>query len=67
METSVIDEVLRPVKELHTYHRTVFLGTAYIQQRLLMRWVIIMHKVVFKGSAAPLALLFTLVSMSFLQ
>ena len=34
METDVMDEISQPVKELHTYHRTVFLGTAYIQSKI---------------------------------
>lgn len=34
MESDVMDESFRPVKELHTYHRTVFLGTAYIQTKI---------------------------------
>jgi hypothetical protein len=34
METDVMDESFQPVKELHTYHRTVFLGTAYIQTKI---------------------------------
>jgi prepilin-type N-terminal cleavage/methylation domain-containing protein len=34
METDVMDEFSQPVKELHTYHRTVFLGTAYIQSKI---------------------------------
>ena len=29
-----MDEISQPVKELHTYHRTVFLGTAYIQSKI---------------------------------
>ena len=34
MESDVMDESFQPVKELHTYHRTVFLGTAYIQNKV---------------------------------
>lgn len=34
METDVMDEISQPVRELHTYHRTVFLGTAYIQSKI---------------------------------
>ena len=34
MESDVMDEVLKEIKEEHTYHRTVFLGTAYIQTKV---------------------------------
>ena len=34
MESDVMDEVLQEIKEEHTYHRTVFLGTAYIQTKV---------------------------------
>ena len=34
MESDVMDEVLIEIKEEHTYHRTVFLGTAYIQTKV---------------------------------
>ena len=34
MESDVMDEVLQEIKEEHTYHRTVFLGTAYIQTKI---------------------------------
>ena len=34
METDVMDEFSQPVKELHTYNRNVFLGTAYRQSKI---------------------------------
>mgnify|MGYP001272497652 CR=1 FL=1 len=34
MESEVMDEVLQPIKEQHVYHRTVFMGTSYIQTKV---------------------------------
>ena len=34
MESDVMDESFQPVKEQHVYHRTVFLGTSYIQTKV---------------------------------
>ncbi len=34
METDVMDESFQPVKEQHVYHRTVFMGTTYIQTKM---------------------------------
>tara|TARA_Y100001934_G_C12354899_1_gene777556 strand:+ start:1160 stop:1795 length:636 start_codon:yes stop_codon:yes gene_type:complete len=34
METDVMDDSFQPTKEQHIYHRTVFLGTSYIQTKI---------------------------------
>ena len=34
MKSDVMDEVTQDIIEEHTYHRTIFLGTAYIQTKL---------------------------------
>jgi prepilin-type N-terminal cleavage/methylation domain-containing protein len=34
LDSDVMDEVMREIKEEHVYHRTVFLGTAYIQTKV---------------------------------
>ena len=34
MKSDVMDEVTQDIIEEHTYHRTVFLGTAYIQAKV---------------------------------
>jgi hypothetical protein len=34
MKSDVMDEVTQDIIEEHTYHRTVFLGTAYIQTKV---------------------------------
>jgi len=34
METDVMDDTFQPVKEQHIYHRTVFMGTSYIQTKV---------------------------------
>ena len=34
MESDVMDDSFQPVKEQHIYHRTVFMGTSYIQTKL---------------------------------
>ncbi|MDP6170290.1 MAG: type II secretion system protein [Candidatus Marinimicrobia bacterium] len=34
METDVMDDVSLPIKEQHIYHRSVFMGTSYIQTKV---------------------------------
>jgi type II secretory pathway pseudopilin PulG len=34
METELMDDVSQPIKEQHIYHRSVFMGTTYIQTKM---------------------------------
>ena len=34
MESDVMDDSFQPIKEQHIYHRTVFMGTSYIQTKV---------------------------------